>query len=141
MSQTVKDLYFGDQEISKDTMKQFIKLSGDHMFFGGTEVVVRELVKHGKEKVPTYRYMYSHRGSITLVDTFLLNPLIFLGNLAIQYLTGWKIVDSDMGTCHADELFVMFQPHRYSDVRLKSYSKISEKFLETVKNSGTRGSR
>ena len=55
MSQTVKDLYFGDQEISKDTMKQFIKLSGDHMFFGGTEVVVRELVKHGQEKVPTYR--------------------------------------------------------------------------------------
>ena len=61
MSQTIKDLYFGDQEISKNTMKQFIKLSGDHMFFGGTEVVVRELVKHGQEKVPTYRYMYSHR--------------------------------------------------------------------------------
>ena len=46
MSQTVKDLYFGHEEISKDTLKQFIKLSGDHMFFGGTEVVVRELVKH-----------------------------------------------------------------------------------------------
>ena len=46
MSQTVKDLYFGHEEISKDNLKQFIKLSGDHMFFGGTEVVVRELVKH-----------------------------------------------------------------------------------------------
>ena len=113
MSQTIKDLYFGDQEISKDTIKQFIKLSGDHMFFGGTEVVVRELVRWSHGQTPTYRYMYSHRGTITLVDTFLLNKLAWLGKLAIQYLTGWKIADSDLGTCHADELFVMFQPHRY----------------------------
>ena len=32
MSQTIKDLYFGDQGISKDTIKQFMKLSGDHIF-------------------------------------------------------------------------------------------------------------
>ena len=64
-------------------------------------------------KVPTYRYMYSHVGSITTVDLFLLNPLIFLGKLAIEYFTGWKVADSDMGTCHADELFVMFQPHKW----------------------------
>ena len=60
MSQTVKDLYFGHEEISKDTLKQLIKLSGDHMFFGGTEVVVRELVKHSQGEVPTYRYMVGY---------------------------------------------------------------------------------
>ena len=60
MSQTVKDLYFGHEEISKDNLKQFIKLSGDHMFFGGTEVVVRELVKHSQGIVPTYRYMVGY---------------------------------------------------------------------------------
>ena len=60
MSQTVKDLYFGHEEISKDNLKQFIKLSGDHMFFGGTEVVVRELVKHSLGEVPTYRYMVGY---------------------------------------------------------------------------------
>jgi len=136
MSQTVKDLYFGHEEISKDTLKQFIKLSGDHMFFGGTEVVVRELVKHSQGEVPTYRYMYSHVGSITTVDLFLLNPFIFLGKLAIEYFTGWKVADSGMGTCHADELFVMFQPHKLPFSTLLSAKDVlaSERLLKYLVN-------
>ena len=112
MSQTIKDLYFGDEEISKDTIKQFVKLSGDHSVLGGTEVVVRELVKWGcYGKSPTYRYMYSNQGSINVPDLHLLHPWVLLGKIVIQYMTGWKIVDYDLGTCHGDDHFVMFQPH------------------------------
>ena len=61
MAAKVKEMYFGSDDISKQTLKQFIKLSGDYMFYGGTEVAMRELVKSNPHNV--YRYMYSHRGN------------------------------------------------------------------------------
>ena len=102
------------------------------MFFGGTEIVVKELEKN----VPVYRYMYSHRGSITLVDTFLLNTAVFLGKLLVHYLSGWKITDFQFGTCHADEMFVMFQPHKMPFTSLLSEEdKIaSDRILKTFVN-------
>merc|ERR1712141_528964 len=107
MARNIKELYFGSEDISKQNVNQFVKLSGDHMFYGGTEIVVRELVKTSQHHV--FRYMYSHKGDFTLVDTFLLNPLVMAVNLLLTYLTGgWKLFDFDMGVCHADELFVMF---------------------------------
>ena len=80
------------------------------MFYGGTELVIRALAKHSDQNV--FRYMYSHPGTLTLVDTFLLNRAVFLSKLFIEYSVGWRIADYGFGTCHADELFTMFQPHR-----------------------------
>ena len=74
------------------------------MFYGGTEIVVRELVKNSQQNV--FRYMYSHKGAMTLVDTFLLNPFVMGFKHLLTYWTGgWMILDFDMGVCHADELF------------------------------------
>ena len=79
------------------------------MFYGGTEMIVREFTKSNNHK--TFRYMYSHRGTFTLVDIFLLNKLVYLGKLITAYTTGYKLVDFEMGVCHSDELFVIFNPH------------------------------
>jgi len=108
MAKNIKEMYFQQENISKQNLNEFIKLSGDHMFYGGTELVVEEL---NKNNVTTFRYMYNHKGTVTLPDIFLLNRMVFLGKLAGSYLTGgWKMVDLDMGVCHSDEIFVMFRP-------------------------------
>ena len=133
MAANIKNLYFGNAEISKETVQKFIKLSGDHMFFGGTEIVVREMEKSGTK---VYRYMYSHRGSITLVDTFLLNTAAFMGKLLMHYLTGYKLMDYQFGTCHADEMFVMFQPHQmpFSSLISEQDKVASDRMLKTFIN-------
>lgn len=78
MAKAIKDLYFGSEAISKASMMQFVKLSGDHMFYGGTEVITRSLSK--TNSFPTYRYMFSQRGTFTLVDLMLLNRYAVVSN-------------------------------------------------------------
>ena len=109
MAKTIKELYFGQDPISADSIFQFIKLSGDHYYYGGTESVVKHLVQTNPN--PTYRYLYSHRGTFTSVDLFLLNQYVFGIKLLVNYYTGWKMLDFNFGVCHSDELFVMFKPH------------------------------
>ena len=101
-------MYFGQEPI-KDSIFQLIKLAGDHYYYGGTESVVKYLVK--SNPYPIYRYLYSHRGTFTSVDLFLLNQYVLGIKLLVNYYTGWKIVDFNFGVCHSDELFLMFKPH------------------------------
>jgi hypothetical protein len=54
LAKTVKELYFGSDPISKQTVKQFAKMSGDHMFYGGTEAIVR-LLSQSNQINQTYR--------------------------------------------------------------------------------------
>ena len=102
------------------------------MFFGGTEIAVREMTKHHE----VFRYMYSHKGSITNVDIFLLNPLIFIGKLFFNWLTSWKIRDFGFGTCHGDEAFTLFQPHKMPFTTLLTVEDqiVSDTFLKYLVN-------
>ena len=108
-AKTVKELYFGQESISRDSISQLIKVAGDHTYYGGTETVVQNLVKTNPN--PIYRYMYSHRGTFTTIDIFLLNKYVFGIKLLVNYFTGYKMLDFNFGVCHSDELFVMFKPH------------------------------
>ena len=89
-------MYFGQEPI-KDSIFQLIKLAGDHYYYGGTESVVKYLVK--SNPYPIYRYLYSHRGTFTSVDLFLLNQYVLGIKLLVNYYTGWKIVDFNFGVC------------------------------------------
>jgi hypothetical protein len=60
---------------------------------------------------PVYQYMYTHRGTFTTVDPFLLSENLYMVKLAISYLTGHNIWDRDLGVAHADQLLVLFRPH------------------------------
>ena len=108
LARSIKEMYFGQEPI-KDSLFQMIKLAGDHYYYGGTESVVKYLVQSNPN--PIYRYLYSHRGTFTSVDLFLLNQYVLGIKLLVNYYTGWKIVDFNFGVCHSDELFVMFKPH------------------------------
>ena len=108
------------------------------MYYGGTEMIVREFTK---SNVPTYRYMYSHKGTFTLTDVFLLSKTTFAAKMFIEYLTGWKLVDLDMGVCHSDELFVIFNPHSIPMNSLVSSEdkKASQRILSYFVNFATHG--
>ena len=137
LAKEIRELYFGQENISKDTMKEMIKLSGDHMFYGGTEMIVRQFAK--TNTYDTFRYMYSHKGTFTLVDVFLLNKVVFLGKLLAAYTTGYKIVDLDMGVCHSDELFVLFNPHAlpFNSLFTKEDKRASQRMLNYFVNFAT----
>lgn len=107
----IREFYFGgsDAKIGSGTIKEFIKLAGDHMFYGGTEQTVRLLATTSTK--PVYRYMYSHVGTWTAVDVFLLNSWQYSLKIAANYILGIELYNHELGVCHSDELFAMFQPH------------------------------
>ncbi len=63
--------------MSQAPFKKFIQLMGDHCFYGGIELTVRAMLSH-PDHSPIYQYLYSHRGSFTVTDGFLLPPWKFI---------------------------------------------------------------
>jgi carboxylesterase type B len=64
---------------------------------------------------PVYQYMYSHVGSYTTVDYFLLKHWQKYLKLMTRYF-GFDIFNHQLGVSHADELLLMFSniqlPHQ-----------------------------
>ena len=72
----------------------------------------RLLAEHSR--APVYEYLYSHEGSTSLTDLFLL-PNWKLGIKAAGRLVGLDMFSAGEhklgGVCHGDELFLLFRPH------------------------------
>ena len=56
-----------------------------------------------------YQYMYSHVGSFTTLDSFVLSEWQFALKVAVQAITGYKMYERGLGVAHADALFLLFQ--------------------------------
>ena len=67
LARQIKELYFGNDKIGHTTLQRFIQLSGDHMFYGGTEFLVQKLKENGAPDI--YRYMYSYPGRQTKFES------------------------------------------------------------------------
>ncbi len=55
--------------------------------------------------------MYSHRGTFTNVDPYLLPGWQYKSKLGLKYFLGLDVFNSDFGVAHGDEIFTMFRPH------------------------------
>eukprot|EP00095_Tigriopus_kingsejongensis_P012028 maker-scaffold593_size129216-snap-gene-0.28 protein:Tk12028 transcript:maker-scaffold593_size129216-snap-gene-0.28-mRNA-1 annotation:"acetylcholinesterase " len=109
LARQVKKFYFGEDPISNDKIPEYANMMGDHMFYSGVDQTIKLLAE--TNDFPVYQYMYSYRGSFTTVDPFVLPEWQFRIKLALKYYLDVDIWNQDLGVSHADELFIMFQPH------------------------------
>lgn len=109
LARRVRKFYFGDNPISLDMIKEYANMMGDHMFISGVDQTIKLLSK--TNDYPVYQYMYSHKGSFTTVDPFVLPEWQFLLKVGLKYYFDIDIWNQGLGVSHADELFIMFQPH------------------------------
>ncbi len=84
MAKKIKRHYFGSATLPQAPFKKFIQMMGDHCFYGGIELTVRGILSHPVH-APVYQYIYSHLGSFTVADGFLLPPWKFVMKSLSRY--------------------------------------------------------
>ena len=92
-------------------IKMKIHLATSYLNSSLPTIARRYLVDSPHHSADVFQYMYSHVGSFSALDTFLLARWQYVLKVAVQSLTGFKLFDRDLGVAHADDLFTLFQPH------------------------------